>query len=140
MNINTRVNRIEIPEHAEMVARLIRTAPVGEMDFTAGDFLAWVEKSLPNENILVAAFLWEHRPVGFVIAFGPWEMDRRVWVFQAFCCKPYRATPLVRDGIEYVQAWARECGATGVAFQTTRPRAWSKLMPGNRKAVYIVEV
>jgi len=122
------IERVHCAKRVAQVAAMIDAAPRTEVPFCGADFARWSVLNLDSSRVLVAIGLVDSVPAGFFIAFGPWELEKDVWVFWAYIVPKYRATLLVQKGIGFLKAWARSFGPrTEIKFETNRPRACRRL-------------
>lgn len=122
---------IRIEDYSEIrpVVKLIREAPEGELGFSAADFLWWAGRKTQFIDTLLLLGKEQGEAAGFLIAFAPWELEKGVYVFQAYIAPKWRGkTRLLRMGVACVRAWARHVGAKDLNFETNRPRAWNRLL------------
>jgi len=122
--------RLTRPHEAGPVLKLIREAPLGELPFGPQEFGRWAARGIRSHNTLVALGRLDQEPVGFLIAFAPWELDSCAWVQQAYIAPQHRGrmASILQRGIELARHWARACGADHLAFETERPAAWIRLL------------
>lgn len=110
------------------VLELIRLDEGKEIPFSGKAFYHWAEKSLLDPNTLILICLSNKNPVGFVIAFGPWELESGVFVFFAYVRADCRCGGPVWVGLDFLRGWARGRGAKQINFETNRPRAWRGIL------------
>jgi len=122
-----RVERFSLDNIAPIL-RLIDTAPAGDLGFHAGQFAVWSARALGADKTLVAVIVARGEDAGFIIAFGPFELDPFVFVFEVYVAPKWRNKDLILAVISYIKDWSKACGAKGAAFQSRRPRAWHRLL------------
>jgi len=126
------LERVTSSRQFDAIISLILRATREEVPFTVEQFCHWALRSLDDPNVLVFVGRVDGKAAGFCICFGPWELDRDVFVFQAYAAPGFRCTNLLQKGIKYIKTWARSVGAEGLNFETPRPRAWNRLL--NKKS------
>lgn len=101
----------------------------GDLPFTVGDFLGWAVRSIGDRVYILIIWL-QGKPVGFLIATAPWELDPVVWIHWGYLEPRIRGRGLqiIKGSLSIIKDWALEMGCERVAFETGRPRAWKRLV------------
>jgi len=107
-----------------------------ELVFSAADFLLWAREGISHPNAMVGLVSVGRDPAAFFVAFGPWPLDRHVFVLQAYILPEWRNTAVLQAGLDYLRHWQKETGACGIAFQTRRPRPWMRMLKPMAKRTF----
>lgn len=132
-----RVEQITKPLEIGPVLQLMAHATREEIPFSPEDFTDWAGRCIKFSTVLVGVGYDNEKPIGFFIAFAPFELDHVVFVNQAYVLPEYRTGEVLKRGLYHIRSWGKMMWNTEkLAINTKRPRAWKRLL-GNGTSMYV---
>ncbi len=124
-----RVEQITDFKEVGPILQLMAHATKEEVPFSPEDFTDWAGRCIKFSTVLVGVGFDDKEPIGFFIAFAPFELDHVVFVNQGYILPGYRDGIMLQRLIHVVRTWGKIMwGVDKIALNTTRPRAWKKVL------------